>query len=128
MRSLEINKEHFWYCQYAGKEERLNEKGNFTGTYITYYEKPVNAKGCISTAKSNDSIETFGVDLDYDKTIIIDDRSYPIDEQTLIFIEKEPEWDEESKTLNNRDYVIKKIAKSLNVIQIAIKKVGKDNA
>ena len=47
--------------------------------------------------------------------------SCPISEDTVLFVDKEPEYDGEKPLY---DYVVKRVAKSLNSISIAISKVN----
>lgn len=47
--------------------------------------------------------------------------SCPIEETTVLFIDKKPEYDAEGNPLF--DYVVKRVAKSLNVIAYAVKRV-----
>ena len=53
--------------------------------------------------------------------IVTDDLSCPIDENTVLFIDKEPEYDDNGNPLY--DYIVKRVAKSLNSISYAVSKV-----
>ena len=57
----------------------------------------------------------------YDKVLITDDMSCPIDENTVLFVDKEPEFSQEGVPLF--DYRVRRVAKSLNNISYAISKV-----
>lgn len=50
----------------------------------------------------------------------------PIDELSMLFVDKKPQYDEEGNLLNDPDYKVVKVAKSLNSLLIAIKKKTED--
>ena len=56
----------------------------------------------------------------YDKVLITDDMNCPIDENTVLFIDKEPQVVKDKPLY---DYTVKRVAKSLNSISIAVSKV-----
>lgn len=126
MRTMAINEQPFSFCTYKGKEKATRD-GNYTGEYNITYNYPIVVSGCVSSTKNNTDVETFGVNLDYDKTILLDDPKLPIDEKTLVFIDKAPIWDEETHNVTNRDYIVVKVARSLNFLQLAVKKVDSDD-
>lgn len=75
----------------------------------------------ISPAAGYAQIQQFGQFISYDKVIITDDMTCPIDENTVLFIDKKPEY-KDGRPLY--DYVVKQIAKSLNLVSIAVSKVN----
>ena len=75
----------------------------------------------ISPASGAAQVEQFGQFVSYDKVIVTDDMSCPISEDTVLFVDKEPEYGGEKPLY---DYVVKRVAKSLNSISIAISKVN----
>ena len=160
------NDRPFWYCRFktdrkpgdaaiAGiavsgitvvgdSEENINyvidEYGHQTGERILTYYDPVACFANISPASGQTGAEIFGSLEGYDKVLVTRDMDCPIDENTVLFIDKEPEYaevqtyelDDESdqdtmvlKTYRQpmNDYIVKRVAKSLNVISIAIRKV-----
>ena len=122
MRSMLRNKSSYKYLTYKGKSEI--SKGLYkTGEYkITYYA-PIERKDVIGVAQGQDLMETYGVAQDYDKIIVIDDPNLGIDENTLFFIDKQPIYNNTTFTISNSDYIVSKIAKSLNVLRVYVKKV-----
>lgn len=118
MRILERNKQEFYYSLYAGKSSENNdENGNPRPTY----SQAVLCKACISAAKGNTESELFGTTIDYDRVIITDDMSCPIDEQSVLFVDIKPKYNEYNRPLG--DYIVKRVARSLNCISYAISKV-----
>lgn len=116
VRILKRNKRPFWYCLYNGETELTDSSGNYTGeTGITYAE-PVECKANISPATGQSNQEMFGNLTDYDRVILSDDPTLPIDENTVIWIEKD-------HLTEPHDYVVRRVARSLNSVAIAVRKV-----
>ena len=117
------NLKSVWYQLYQGKTPVLDEDGWETGeTEITYGE-PVEMKVNVSPAVGNAQQEIFGTLESYDKVVMTDDMSCPIDENTVMFIDREPEYEEET-LVNTHDYIVKRVAKSLNHISYGVAKVN----
>lgn len=118
MRALTKNKRPFWYSNSTGTtEELVDSNGYYTGEWGETYETPVKAKANISANRGNASEEPFGTLLDYDKVIVDCDPSYGINEKTRLWIDTPYEEGVP------HDYIVKKIARSINGVSIAIKKV-----
>lgn len=120
MKVLKRNQVPFYYCEYKGEQMKTDKKGNLTGEKEIAYSEAVETSGSISTANGRAYTELFGIDLDYDKVIVSDNLTLPISETTVLFVDKEPEY-KNGKPLY--DYIVKRVAPSLNVLAIAIKKV-----
>lgn len=121
MRCLERNKLPFWYCLYSGEEPVYDEYGNEVSEPHVIYEDPIRMYANISQASGYSQTEQFGNLADYDKVIVTDDMECPIDEHTVLFVDKYPEYNDENDLAF--DYVVRRVAKSLNSISIAIRKV-----
>ena len=120
MKILHRNKQKFYYCLYESKSPAVDDYGNETGETITYGE-PVAMYANISPATGVSSTEQFGNLDNYDKVIVTDDLNCPIDEHTVLFIDKEPEYNADTDPVFN--YIVRRVAKSLNSISIAVSKV-----
>lgn len=143
MKTLKRNQQRFWYCLYDSEIIKVDEYGNETSEKIVTYEDPVEMYANISQATGYSNTEQFGNLENYDKVIVTDDLTCPIDESSVLFIEKEPEFTdvtnidyEESETLFGEDqvtpvtiqipvpdYIVRRVAKSLNSVSIAVSKV-----
>ena len=121
MRTLERNKTSFYYALYLGKEENVDADGNATGTYTILYSNPVECRGNISASSGSVQVEQFGNDLQYDRVIVLDDVNVLIDENSVLWVDKEVEHDKYGNPVF--DYVVKKVARSLNSVSFAISKV-----
>lgn len=120
MRGLRRDQKNIYYSLYSGKVPVLDENGDETGDYDIGYENPVCFKASVSPARSEASVEQFGVNADYDKTLISFDKNLPIKETTMLFVDVVPNED-----FDNYDYKVCKIAKSHSSVTIAIKKLTK---
>ena len=122
MKVMERNKRTFWYCLYDRKEPIIDEDGNETGEEQIVYKPVQSLRANISAASGSSQVEQFGNLAGYDKVIVLDDTSCPINENTVLFIDKEPEYGEGGNPLY--DYRVKRVAKSLNSVSIAATKVS----
>ena len=123
MRSLKRNEQDFYYALYGEEVEEVDEEGNFTGEMTIGYENPVKAAENISASRGEASTEQFGISLDYDKIVCSCDMTLPINETTILWVDTMPVLDENGATKTKHDYTVKKVARSLNSVQYAIKKV-----
>lgn len=115
MKCLKRNKTQFAYANYVDKEP-ITVDGYKTGEYQLKYSDPITLKGYISRATGNNATDLFGIDVNYDKSITLDDPDLDISEDSVL-------WIDETDTTKPYDYIIKRISKSLNYLTIAIKKV-----
>lgn len=131
MRCMNRNKVEFYYALYEGKVLHKNEKGQRTGEYDLIYSNPVSSRANISAAKGETQTRQFGEDESYDKVLVMDSNAAPIDEYSVLWVDTMPQLnadgslktDEKGETVTPYDYVVKKVAKSLNVTAVAIRKV-----
>ena len=139
------NDTDFWYCLLdpTVTDVIVDENGNETGEVVPHYAEAVAYYANVSPATGQAKTEQFGNLDSYDKVIVTNDMSCPIDEHTVLFLDKQPEYNEivtheivEGSALyaDNEvvehvykqpkyDYIVKRVAKSLNHISIAVRKV-----
>jgi hypothetical protein len=106
---------------YEGKSPILDDDGNETGESKVSYKAAVSMRANVSAASGSAQVQQFGSFVSYDKVIVTDDVTCPIDENTVLFIDKEPEYADDGTPLY--DYVVKRVARSLNSISYAVSKV-----
>ena len=123
MRCMARNKTTFYYALYTGQTEIIDEYGNATGQYSVIYGDPTKALGNVSAAQGEMQTRQFGDSESYDKVIVLDDVNTPIDEYSILWVDTPPILDGGS-TKTPHDYVVKKVARSLNSVSIAISKVS----
>ena len=117
MSTLERNKQTIYYALYEGKKPLTDEYGNPTGEYEVLYSEPVLLKINVSAARGEYSTRQFGETENYDKVLVTDDINIPITETSLL-------WIDDTDTSKPHDYIVKKVAKSLNSVAIAVSKVS----
>lgn len=124
MRCMARNKLMFYYALYTGQTEIIDEYGNVTGQYSVTYGDPIAMLGNVSAAQGEMQTRQFGESEGYDKVIVLDDINAPIDEYSILWVDTLPHLNGDGSTETPHDYVVKKVAKSLNSVSIAISKVS----
>lgn len=135
MRSLKRNKVKLWYQLYDSNtpvyekdldgniiRDPVTDQPLLTGESTVGYGGPILFKANVSPARSEASTDPFGVNVEYDKTICSCDLALPIDELSVLFVDKAPQYDDSGNLCNEPDYKVVKVAKSLNSLLIAVKK------
>lgn len=132
MRTMLRNKSKFHYALYKDKVPKVDEYGNLTGEYDLLYGNPESYSANISAAKGETTTRQFGESEAYDKVIVMDNSAPPINEYTVLWVDTIPEVDDsgalklndKGEVITPHDYIVKKVAKSLNSVSIAISKVN----
>lgn len=132
MRTLVRNKVKFYYSLYEKREEIIDEYDNKTGQYELIYTEPILMLGNVSSAVGSIQNRQFGDSEIYDKVIVLDNPNTPINEYSHLWVDTLPVLtedgklvlDEEGAVLTPHDYIVKKVARSLNSVSIAISKVN----
>lgn len=141
MRNIKKNQQKLWYSTYA---DQITIYERDSGGNIIYdeidgehfpkiiaeragYNNPVSFYANISAAKGTSDSEVFGVSLDYTKTISTCDMTLPLSETSLIWYETEPKYNADGTVdSSSADYAVAAIARSLNNVVYAIKKLAKE--
>lgn len=120
MRCLNRNKSKFYYALYLKREPvaTSDEYGNEiqTGEYTVVYSDPIAATGNISPASGTMVTELFGGSEGYDKVLMLDKPQTSIDEYSVLWIDV--------PSTEPFNYIVKKVARSLNSVAIAVSKVN----
>ena len=132
MRCLDRNKRSFYYALFIEKRPIMDEYGDETSENEIVYGKPVSCKGNISAARGETATRQFGEDEGYDRVIVLDKPDTPIDEYAVLWVDSTPSLtekgelatDENGEVVTPWDYIVKKVARSLNSVSIAISKVN----
>lgn len=125
MRNAKINQKGLFVVNYENTIPLVDENGDETGEKKVVYSCSQFFKANISGARGSTSNEVFGTDISYDKTISISVAQFKelkITENSVFFVDKCPEYDNEEPIY---DYVVSKIAETLNEVVIALSKVRK---
>jgi len=130
MKALERNKVPMWYALFLGEEDVLDENDRPTGERRMVYSEPKKIWGNINAGfngrygiNSQSAVEDFGVDLRYDKTLVITDMDCPMDEYSVLIIDR-PDVEYNDKGQLIYDHIVIKVDKSINVLSYALKKVN----
>ena len=123
MRSMVRNKTKFYYALYIDKNEFTDEYGNKTGEYEVLYGNPIEMSGNVSSASGETQVQVFGKGVKYDKVIVLDNPNTPIDEYSILWVDTLPYLNEDGTTDDPHDYIVEKVARSINSVSIAISKV-----
>lgn len=118
MRGLIRNKQQIWYAEYLGKTEIIDMNGNRTGEFVESYSEPKSAWMNLAPATGWVDWSPFGAFTSYDIAALTCEMDLPIKETSVVWIYKpisEP-----------HDYVVTRVARSLNDIVYALQSV--DNA
>lgn len=121
MRLMKRNLSAVYYCQYDSEQPKVDDDGYETGEKQVTYKRPVKLMCSVSPATGYAQVNMFGNLESYDKVLVTDDVRCPIDENTVLFIDKKPEFNSEGVPLF--DYRVRRVAKSINSISYAVSKV-----
>lgn len=132
MKCMERNKIVFYYALYTERVPVVDEYGNDTGEFEVRHGNPVKSAANVSAARGETQMRQFGENVSYDKVIAMDSDGPPIDEYSILWIDTVPELnadgslvvDDEGNTKTPHDYIVKKVAKSLNSVSFAVSKVS----
>lgn len=137
MRGLKRNQQTLYYQLYSKHipvyetdldgniiYDPVTGEPTLTGDYTVEYEKPVQFLASVSAARGEASTDPFGVNVEYDKTMCSCNMELPIDELSVLFVDKKPEYDENGSLTNKPDYKVVKVAGSLNSVLYAIKRMA----
>jgi len=124
MRNLKINQKKYIGLNYLGETDKTDDDGYKTGEKIVLYGDEISFKSHISGATGSVVLDNNGVVIEYDKSMVLtkyDLQKLGFDENTVFFIDKEPEYDSDNKPLY--DYKVKRIKDTLNEVVILLEKV-----
>jgi hypothetical protein len=94
--------------------EITDENGFYTGEDEIIYTTPQSAKVNVSASRGEASVELFGTDLNYTKTIVTD-KDLGIDEHSILWLGK--------SYTTPHNYIVVSVAKSINCVSYAIREV-----
>lgn len=117
MQSLKSNKRNIYYALYLGVSD-ITKDGYKTGEKTKNYSEPVPFLCNVSPAKGTAETEQFGINDDYDRTIVTTDMSCPIDTDSIL-------WIGTSSASEPYNYRVVRRADSINSLLFAIKEVSK---
>lgn len=146
MRIMNQNKQTIYFADYFGEIEVINIDGEYTGEKEISYSHIRKLRANVSAARGTADLEMFGINENYTRTVATDLMDLPITEASVFWYGYGdiPPYDESetytenaivlkdgkickliggSWTLVPHNHVVVGIAKSLNSVTYAIKKV-----
>ena len=120
MRCLSRNKRRFYFANYQGTREIIDDEGLNTGEYEPVYSEIEETYGNISVGQGDTESRQFGSSIMYDKVIVMDDPNIPIDEYSILWVDIVPD----ANSNIQHDYIVKGVHRGINSISIAISKVS----
>lgn len=86
MKSLDRNKRYIYYSNLVGEQEIVDEYGNVTGEMIPLYGDTHIERMNESAARGNAYDDPFGIGTSYNKTLVTNNLSLPIDKTTRLWL------------------------------------------
>ena len=120
MRSLERNKQSFYYALYSGVTDVTDSNGDLTGEKTITYGTPTEMRANIAPPKGMAVIEQFGVDSRATRLISTTDMSCPLDLQSVLWIDE--------ATTNPPNFRVVAVKRSLNSIIYGISEIHRGAA
>lgn len=129
---MKQNQVPFFYALFIKTEPIKDEYGNDTSEHQVFYSNPVACSANISAARGETQARQFGENVAYDKVIVMGADAPAIDEYSVLWIDRMPQLDangalavdDEGVVITPYDYVVRKVAKSLNSVSFAVSKVS----
>lgn len=115
MRVLTRNKQVIYYANLDKVTPIYDDNGNLTGDEQVTYSEPIRLKAVVSMTRGGAESTLFGLNEVYDKYITLNKEDDVITEQSVLWIGIEPD--------EPYNYKVYRVAKSLNFIQIGIRRV-----
>ncbi len=122
MVGMARNKQTFWYALYDHSEPIYDKYGNETGEKAVY-GNPIMCRANVSASRGTTAEDLFGINAEYTKTINPLPLNCPIDETSILWVDKAPVIEEDGSTKTGYDYKVTQVAESLNHKAYAIFKV-----
>lgn len=124
MRTMTRNRRTFYEASLQGVSMSQDSDGNYVEETYSYSD-PVERKGVITAANGSADTNLFGANEIYDKVITLNHDETYLAVGSILWVDTMPTIDEETgKTDTPYDYVVVKVAESLNFVNVAIRKVN----
>jgi hypothetical protein len=123
MRDLKKNQVAMFYALYSDSIPVYDDQGRETLETKCGYLHPVSFKASISAGRSDAYESPFGNNVAYDRVILSSNKSLPINDNSLIWVDNIPVYDTDGSVLvSSADYQVSaNPIKTLNVVKIAVK-------
>lgn len=116
MRDLKRNQQTVYFKNYIETVELRDEWDNLSGETEQIYGELQHVEISVSGNKGTTENQTFGVELDYDKTLSTADVDCPINEFSILWIDAD--------TDGPHNYIVVQRSKTINQVLYAVKAVN----
>lgn len=116
LRSLNRNKQYFYHAHKLNPTHIKDEQGNYTPELAPSYSEPILKHMNVSTPTGEEIVQAFGNMTDYSRVICTTEIDWVVKEGDILWLDH--------KVTESNDYIVKKVAKSLNSFLVAIKEVN----
>lgn len=137
MRLMRRNLTPVYYCLLDRKVPINDEDGNWTGEYKYIYADPVEVGMVAGARRGYVHGDFYGRLESSDRTLVASDTSLPIDVSTMIFLDKEPEYEDYTETYTEDgvektrtikipcgfNYSVRRVSKTLNAVSYILMEV-----
>lgn len=120
MRNLERDTQQVYISRYEGTDAQVDGNGRLTGKNVPQRSTPAAFWPSVSMARGEAQGAYFGLNLDYDRVLTIDDPAFEIGEADILWIDAEVG---DPQAPNPHDYVVKKIARKGSYTVVAVSRV-----
>lgn len=123
MRSMNRNRQVFYEASLTSVAMGTDTDGNYTEEVYTY-SNPTEHTGVITAANGEAVTQLFGANERYDKVITLNQGENYLAIGSVLWVDTMPTLDDKGKTTTPYDYIVVKVAESLNFVSVAIRKVN----
>ncbi len=122
MRTMTRNRRKF-YCASFNSVSMSKDKNGYYVEDASNYSDPVLHYGVFTPASGQAQIQYFGANEIYDKVITLNLEEDYLVVGSVLWVDTMPELDNKGATETPYDYIVVGVSKSLNFINVAIRKV-----
>ena len=122
MRTMARNRHVFYSAELLCTTMPKDSEGNYTEEQNTY-SVPTMHKAVITPASGRVVAEVFSAAEHYDKVITLNQNEGYLKVGSILWVDTMPELDDKGETTTPYDYIVVSVSKSLNFINVAIRKV-----
>lgn len=118
MRDFNRNKRELWYAIPVGSAPILDEYGNDTLEVEAVFSSPLYLRANVSANVGQESVEVFGAQTEYSRTVSITGRTCVLLEGCRVWFGVEP-----NDQGTNHNYTVARVADSKNGYLVALREV-----
>lgn len=122
MRTLKRNRQSFWYAKYLRTDKIIGPDGKYSGQDEVVYSVPQKLYAPMSAAAGEAESELFGINVLYDRTLVIENKNALFNENDILWIGIDPQI-ENGKATVPHNYIVTRVSPGLDFTGYALVKV-----